>query len=184
MSTNPLPQAHKPSTNRLSLYHLIKSGSLKVYPTSPIEERFWSKVDKDGPIHLVHGQCWRWTGWKNGQGYGYIFHKGEDCKAHRVAYALLVDEVPSEMMVLHKCDNPECTNPEHLFLGTALDNTRDSASKGRMAKKLTENDVRQIRSRYAKKGKRNTTKVLAQEFGVAVSTIRCVILHKTWKHVK
>src|SRR3990167_5547725 len=91
-----------------------------------LEFRFWKKVEKTS-------NCWRWTGGKNNMGYGRI-RKGFQAShllAHRVSWDIHNGSIPSGMLVLHKCDNPECTNPKHLFLGTFSDNSRDMYLKGR-----------------------------------------------------
>lgn len=89
-----------------------------------LEQRFWSKVDKTG-------QCWIWTAAKN-KGYG-IFSIGKKNKfAHRVSYELFYKSSIDGILICHKCDNPSCVNPQHLFLGTHHDNTMDAMAKGRM----------------------------------------------------
>lgn len=103
--------------------------------TRPVDERFWEKVDrssKDG--------CWPWLAARfDARGYG-AFKKRDDRgrwkmeRAHRVAWMLVHGAIPAGMVVCHRCDNPPCCNPEHLFLGTALDNNRDAAAKGRTAR--------------------------------------------------
>lgn len=98
----------------------------------PAEERFWEKVNCAGPIpaHVPHlGPCWVWTGSLNGQ-YG-LFRIGDNRSAHRVSYAMRHGKVPDGMWVLHRCDNPRCVRPEHLFAGTPTDNVRDMFAKGR-----------------------------------------------------
>ncbi len=101
-------------------------------------DRFWSKVDKNGPtpVHCPEvGQCWVWTAFrKPNNGYGTF--KGEGGKrgtiilAHRFSYSMLAD-IPNGMRVLHRCDNPACVRPEHLFLGSQKDNVHDCIAKGR-----------------------------------------------------
>lgn len=89
-----------------------------------IEKQYWSKVLKtDG--------CWSWVGAKHRHGYGQIRVNKKLLAAHRVSWLLHYGQIPDGMCVLHKCDNPECTNPEHLFIGTMKDNSRDMMAKGR-----------------------------------------------------
>ena len=76
-------------------------------------------------------ECWGWKGAKHDFGYGVIHYKKEQLTAHRFAYSHYVGEIPECVFVLHKCDNPECSNPKHLFLGTNLDNINDCIAKGR-----------------------------------------------------
>lgn len=99
--------------------------------------RFWAKIDKNGvaPAHVPNiGPCWKWAGCKFKHGYGRfaVTRSGKISRflAHRVSYELHFGD-PGELCVCHKCDNPECCNPEHLFIGTRADNTRDCFEKGR-----------------------------------------------------
>lgn len=99
--------------------------------TRPVEERFWEKVER------TDGGCWLWTGTQNGRGYGSL-HSGtranrKTLKAHRFSYELHTGEtVPSDLEVMHSCDNRLCVNPAHLSVGTKADNMRDMAAKGRV----------------------------------------------------
>ena len=77
--------------------------------------------------------CWNWTGSKNGiNGYGRITVEGKSYCAHRVSYELFVGIIPNGYNVCHKCDNPVCINPDHLFVGTRSDNMQDASNKGRI----------------------------------------------------
>lgn len=99
-----------------------------------LKERFWGKVNKDGPApsHCPElGPCWIWTGIITIWGYGRIKSGGKMHAAHRVAWVLAYGDIPDGLFVCHKCDNPACVRPEHLFVGTVLDNTRDREAKGR-----------------------------------------------------
>jgi hypothetical protein len=78
--------------------------------------------------------CWLWQGAHNRRGYGRLYYSGKDYRAHRLAYVAFVGPIPNNMLVCHRCDVPQCVNPEHLFLGTAQDNESDKVSKGRQTR--------------------------------------------------
>jgi hypothetical protein len=86
--------------------------------------KFYSRVDKSN-------DCWLWTGPRHPRGYGMTFFSGKTAFAHRVAWTLDNGAIPDGMVICHKCDNPPCVNPGHLFIGTQADNNRDRHAKGR-----------------------------------------------------
>ena len=144
--------------------------------TKTLEERFWEKVGKRGPL-----ECWPWLAATDSNGYGVFRGRhSRFAKAQRQAYELCVGPIPEGMHVLHKCDNTHCVNPGHLFLGTPTDNMQDCKKKGRMGRKnkLCFDDANNIRkaitsgqSRYA----------IAAQYTISLSTIRDVWLKKVWK---
>lgn len=142
----------------------------------PIELRFWSKVEVRGTA-----ECWPWTAATDGHGYGAIAASGQrrTLQAHRVAYALKNGPIPDGLKVLHRCDNPACCNPTHLWAGTQADNMRDMGAKGRRGRsKLSKGDVCAIR--------RGSDPVndLASRFGVTPAAIRQVRRGAVWAGVQ
>lgn len=118
-----------------------------------VAERFWSKVNKG-----EENVCWEWTAALNNR-YGWFSFNKKARSAHRVAAFLagLTPSVDGELHVLHRCDNPKCCNPKHLFVGTNADNVADRVIKGRSGKtylwgekngasKLTNEQIKQVRS--------------------------------------
>jgi hypothetical protein len=176
-------------------------------PEKYLEYRFWSKVDRSNPEG-----CWEWKGRLNEFGYGQFYHEGTCKHAHRISYLLTYKELPDNLFVCHKCDNPPCVNPAHLWLGTPKGNTQDSINKGRntlvknrgtggravvngnipesrlyssytnFAKKLNPSKVRTIRYLYSTK--QYTYKDIAKIYEVTPSAIAGVIRQKTWRHLK
>lgn len=148
--------------------------------TPELIERFWSKVDRGEP-----NDCWLWKAGKV-RGYGCFHVQRQPYLAHRIALAL-TQSVPHVSLVLHSCDNPACVNPNHLRVGTQLDNMDDCVRHGNRpvgAKcpqaKLTEANVRAIR----KNVNGYSQQKLAAIYGVANSTIFRVIHKVDWKSVE
>lgn len=135
------------------------------------------------------GPCWEWAGLRDKRGYGRISVQGRKMRsAHRIAYQSWVGDLTSDQHVCHKCDNPPCMNPEHLFAGDHLANMRDAVSKKRHAygerqghHKLTEQQVREIRARYIPR--RVSYAALGVEYGVSATAIRLAVIGRNWKHV-
>ena len=159
--------------------------------------RFWSRVNKDG-------DCWLWAGALQPTGYGKVYFEGVMHGAHRIAWRITHGPIPDGLCVCHRCDNPTCVNPEHLFLGTQRQNMSDMVRKGRSvrgdhhwtrtrpdavlsgdshyASKLTADDVREIRRRYAAGGV--FYRELAAEYGVKTEAIYKIVRRRAWKHVE
>lgn len=93
--------------------------------------RFWKRVYKEGPVHPKLGtHCWLWMGSTNNKGYGVLTVDGRSVGAHRYSWQEAFGD-PGDLFVLHKCDEPACVNPNHLFIGTSSTNMKDCVSKGR-----------------------------------------------------
>ena len=96
--------------------------SLRKHKT--LGQKFWPKIQKEN-------SCWIWIAAMASNNYGHLVHEGKDLYAHRGSWELHNGKIPNGLCALHKCDNPSCVNPKHLFLGTYKDNTQDMISKGR-----------------------------------------------------
>jgi len=142
-----------------------------------LAKRFWPKVNKDG-------DCWLWTASIKPAGYGqfhlYIEGKRHTLYAHRVAWEAANGPIPEGQCVLHKCDNPVCVNPGHMFLGSHADNALDKARKMRAAKKLSVLEVQMIRI-HAAAG--FTQREIAKDFGISQGTVHIILSRKGWAWV-
>lgn len=162
--------------------------------------RFWSHVDIQTPL-----ECWHWDRGRDFDGYGKFAFKGTTLRAHRVSYYLHYGVDPLDLLVCHRCDNPRCVNPYHLFLGTASDNIQDAFDKGRLivpagdehwtrahpeyhprgeqvgGAKLTTADVIEIRRLYTVE--RIKQGDIAKRFGVTRECISAIIRGKNWTHI-
>lgn len=147
----------------------------------------WTKTE------VQPGGCIHWTGSRNKHGYGKIYlgrnENGSKIEpfAHRWAWEHHNGPIPDGMIVCHKCDNPICMNPSHLFLGTDTDNMADRDSKGRQARgersklsKLTAQDVTAIRALHSQGFKIGR---LAEMFGITYPGISGIVHRRTWKHI-
>lgn len=138
--------------------------------------------------------CWNWTGArmprsKHGRGgYGAIGVGTRVVTTHRLAFELFFGPIPKGTMVLHRCDNRICVNPEHLYLGSAKRNTRDMLDRAREAwgerngqAKLTEDDIRRI---FALRRQRLTQRRIASQFGVTQSAISRILSRECWRRLE
>jgi hypothetical protein len=124
----------------------------------------------------LSSDCWVWTG-SIRRGYGQCKYQGKNVYAHRASWMQYVGEIPNGLCVCHRCDNPLCVNPLHLFLGSMADNNLDMARKGRAASKITAVQVRLIRDSTL------SCQTLAREYGISVSQVSRIRTHKKWKHI-
>lgn len=163
----------------------------KPYPVAnkeilPLKERFWSNVKKyeDG--------CWIWLGAKTGAGYGVIQDKKISYSSHRLSWEIHHDKsIPVGMNICHRCDNPACVNPSHLFIGTHADNMTDKAKKGRALgahlgskhpfSKLDEQQVKEIKTLLTSKIKQ---RLISKTYGISPSSVSDIKFNRTWSHVK
>lgn len=146
-------------------------------------ERFADKA-------LIGDDCWEWQAGHHNYGYGTLGGKGWRAYAHRLSYELFVGPVPKWLCVLHRCDNPNCVKPSHLFLGTKKDNTQDMLAKGRNRvflgqdnpnAKLTPNDVRTIRALVAMGV---STRETGRTFDISHQTVRAIRDRRGWGWVE
>lgn len=157
-------------------------GRILPYSDTERREAFISKVAMI-PFH----ECWEWMGATYTKGYGQF---ASDC-AHRWSWRIHRGPIPRGLHVLHRCDNRTCVNPDHLFLGTNLDNVRDMDAKGRRVvvvqrgekcwrAKLTPEQVVEIRSLF--QGGTNRGR-LSRQFGVTWQAIDAIVNRRCWRHV-
>ena len=150
---------------------------------------FWYRVN----IHKDTKECWEFAGNRKAAGYCGLRINNKIVKAHRYAYeSFFRKKIPKGLLVCHKCDNPPCCNPYHLFIGTQKDNMQDMVKKGRGNRKggtmvsgektwnskFTEKQVREIR----KSNLRNN--ILANKYNVSPSTISRIKSYQRWSNIK
>lgn len=151
----------------------------------PLGERLRSKTR----INQETG-CWEWQAARDPNGYGRISVKYKMLLPHRVSWELHRGPIPDGMFVLHKCDNPCCLNPDHLFIGDQADNMTDKALKGRSVfplkrgedngfAKLTETEIIAIRSAHGQSQRK-----LAKQFGVSQLHISRIQRRIVWRHIQ
>lgn len=151
------------------------------------EERiklFWNNINKKSPT-----ECWEWQKGKNKDGYGQFKFMGRNQSTHRVAFFIEYGEFDKKLCVCHKCDNPTCCNPNHLFLATSAENTQDKVLKGRHKvpcgekngqSKLFDKDIIKIRNLYSRNMPQS---IIAKLFNLHQSNVHHIVHRKTWGHV-
>lgn len=162
------------------------------------KRRFFERVVRGA----TEDECWGWLGVKDPDGYAK-FSAGKQLgggqRAARISYFIHVGNLPKNKLVLHRCDNRECVNPKHLFLGTAMDNTLDMIQKGRQiiavgsaqgGAKLTESVIDDIRARYQRclSAKRtwhhpDRQLAIARDYGIDQAQISRIVNGSAWIHV-
>jgi hypothetical protein len=145
-------------------------------------DRFMDKV-----IPEPNSGCWLWTATVDGCGYGLfgVGGRGNSKRAHRVSYEMFKGPIKDGLKICHRCDNPSCVNPDHLFCGTDADNMADRGIKNRTAKGVK--NGKSILNDELVKFIRNDTRserTIAAEIGVSRGTVNAVRSGKTWGHVE
>lgn len=176
----PLPNGfriRRTCDNKLCIYtqHMVL---FKNSSSGPEDDINWllARLKKRITVNPIT-RCWEWKGPKDLRGYGKLRVKKHYVLAHRIMWECVYGDTQG-LYVLHKCDNPCCVNPSHLFLGTHMDNMQDMTIKNRAARKLNSEAVRDIRT------SKLSLKKLAEKYGVVVRTIYSVLSRETWKHIE
>lgn len=176
-------------------YHGARKGTQPPggFRSVPAEDRFWEKVDRSGGPDA----CWPFTGGRNKDGYGkFAVERKVQVRAHRFAWELVNGPMPPGLNGCHRCDNPPCCNPAHIFPGTNAENLADMVAKGRSAvgernimvrhperchtARLTWEQVREIRAIFAQQNPPSHQSV-ADAYGISRATLRAVIYRQTWR---
>lgn len=163
----------------------LTHDSVEIKPSDSDIERFWSKVNKSGGDDA----CWEWMSSTNPKGYGKFWFIDDTISAHRFSWFLANGKIPRHQpFICHKCDNPKCVNPAHLFAGDSQDNISDMISKGRSltgekshAAKITSEDVIEIRRLWH--NSRITSRQLGEKYGLGKTSVLRIIHGKTWAHL-
>lgn len=173
---------------------LNKNNHLHTYRRSLTAEEtvLWMLANKVEVLRSLETPCWEWQGDKNWKGYGRAAFNHRRWAAHRLFFVLTVNpSLPESELVCHRCDNRICFNPEHMFIGTHLDNRRDCVNKNRRehcyTRKLKEAQVREIRKLRPHRGRKQkdepSTVSLAVRYKVSVGCIEKVVGWQSWRNL-
>ena len=144
-------------------------------------ERFLANLPDAGP-----DECWEWMGWRAPDGYGRFGVAGDRWRAHRLSFLLHHGDLPSGAFICHRCDNPPCCNPAHLYAGGPATNVQDMVERNRLvnlageasgASRITKEQVRQIRD-LAELGVYQRD--IARRFGISQSQVSNIVTRKHW----
>ena len=142
--------------------------------------RFWKYVDSEGKFST---ECWPWIGAKNEHGYGWFcVRNGHTGMAHRLMWEQSVGPIPEGLNVLHKCDNSNCVNPGHLYVGTQSTNLIDSVKRGRRKTVLSVENVIEIK-KLLRDSPQLTHKEISKKFGVSRGLVSFISRGVAWGHV-
>lgn len=142
-----------------------------------------------GSIPEPMSGCWIWLGGTNAKGYAHLRYNTKMMRGNRFAWEAFKGLIPDSLLVLHRCDNRLCVNPEHLFLGTDLENAKDRDAKGRHITQ-TPRGSRHGRSKFRPsdiitiRHSSETCTALAQKYGVTPAAIRFIKRRINWKHIQ
>lgn len=164
--------------------------------------RFWSQVSKHGPVHPKYGRCWV----KPGRLFWYTGIRGKQVRATRYSWELHYGTIPVGLEVCHKCDNPACVRPEHLFVATHKKNMEDMVVKGRARGGVCGPNNSSTKYPELRQGRNNgnsklsdekvvslradwntgnyTYQQLSYKYDVSIITVNRIVNHRSWKHLK
>lgn len=163
--------------------------SKKINLTPSDIKRFWEKVNMDGPQSRPElSRCWVWKNSTRGMGYGAFWLKDRHQKSNRIAWIIHFGQIPDGQCVCHRCDVPQCVNPEHLFLATNQENTRDRHLKGRSAKGVHHGNAllnpEIVKDMIRRRRNGELISDLTRETGFKFHTIHKAVTGKNWAYLQ